>query len=130
LSRNTRVPQGKKVGDSVYRKGFVNSEIVRLLHMTEIVHFQRYVKGSSGRGYGDVGCGKECEGVESEGFRGRLDTNGVKEPLLFLLYYSLSSPLSCSPSSPLPSPALPPLPSPSPLQAAGTSLFPLAGLYM
>jgi len=62
---------------------------------------------------GDVGCGKECEGVESEGFRGRLDTNGVKESLLFLLYYSFSSPLSCSPSSPLP------------LSLAGSRYFPL-----
>lgn len=64
-----------------------------------------------GMGYG--GCGKECEGVESEGFRGRLDTNGIKAPLLFLP----------NTRSTLPSPTLPPLPSPSPLQAAGTSLF-------
>lgn len=61
-----------------------------------------------GTGYG--GCLKECEGVESEGFRGRLDTNGVKDPLLFLPYYSLSSPLSCSPL---------------PLSLAGSRYFPL-----
>ena len=51
--------------------------------LSEVCEGKQWMWVTLGMGYG--GCGKECEGVESEGFRGRLDTNGIKAPLLFLL---------------------------------------------